>query len=69
MEFCLRKKTTRKSGVRRMDENGVRVIGYCVECDTQITDDMEDVYVDDYGNYFCGFECIADHFELHKLEF
>lgn len=52
-----------------MDENAIRIVGYCTECELEITDDMEDIYVDDYGNYFCGFECIVDHFELHKLEF
>lgn len=52
-----------------MNENEVRIVGYCTECDLEIMDDMEDIYVDDYGNYFCSFECIVDHFELHKLEF
>lgn len=68
MEFCLKKKATRKSGVKIMNEE-TRIMGYCTVCNTDITDDMEDVYVDDYGNYFCNFECVAEHFELHKLEF
>ena len=51
-----------------MDED-VRVIGYCYECNNTITDDMEDVYVDDDGNYFCCVECAMDHCGMSKLEF
>lgn len=52
-----------------MDEMDVRTIGYCAECDSEITDDMEDIYVDDEGHTFCSSECAMIYYGLHKLEF
>ena len=52
-----------------MDEMDVRTIGYCAECDSEITDDIEDVYVDDEGHTFCSSECAMIYYGLHKLEF
>ena len=47
----------------------VRSMGYCIECGSQITDDLDDVYIDNDGNYLCGIECIAEYFGLKKMEF
>lgn len=52
-----------------MDENEVRVIGYCAECENDITDDMETIYVDEDGNYFDSQECAMIYHGIHKLEF
>lgn len=46
-----------------------RVIGYCAECGSEITDDMEDIYVDEDGHYFDSSECAMIYCGLHKLEF
>lgn len=51
-----------------MDED-VRVIGYCYECNSVITDDVGDVYVDADGNYFCCIDCLTDYYGIKKLEF
>lgn len=51
-----------------MNEPDVRVIGYCAECGNEVTDDMEDIYVDEDGNYFCSSDCAMIYHGLHKLE-
>ena len=53
--------------VRKMDENEVRVLGYCAECNSKITDE-HDVYVDEDGNYFDDIECVLSFYNIHKLE-
>lgn len=50
-----------------MDEMDVRTIGYCAECDSEITDDMEDVYVDENGNYFCSVDCVLEYYKIAKV--
>ena len=47
----------------------IRVIGYCSECGETITDDMEDVYVNEEGRHFCCTECAMTYNGLTKLEF
>lgn len=47
----------------------IRTLGYCSECGETITDDMEDVYVNEDGRYFCCIECATLHYGLTKLEF
>lgn len=50
-----------------MDEE-VRVIAYCAECGEEITDDIEDVYIDEEGNYFDELECAMIYHGIQKLE-
>ena len=50
-----------------MQNEEVRVIGICAECTNKITDDMEDIYVDEDGNYFDSAECAMIYHGLHKL--
>lgn len=52
-----------------MNDNETRLIGYCAECGEDITDDIEDIYTDEDGNYFDSAECAMIHYGLHKLEF
>jgi hypothetical protein len=47
----------------------IRTLGYCSECGETITDDMEDVYVDEEGRHFCCTECAMVYCGLTKLEF
>ena len=50
-----------------MDED-VRVFGYCMECGSKITDNVEEYYCDDEGNLLCSHECLLEHFGLYKVE-
>lgn len=54
--------------VNKMGEDEVRVLGYCAECKNEITDDVEDYYCDEDGNYFCCAECAMIHYGIHRLE-
>ena len=47
----------------------VRTIGYCAECGSIITDEIDDIYVDDDGNYFDCIDCAMQYHRLSKLEF
>lgn len=51
-----------------MGEN-VRELGYCNECGDTIFDDMEDIYVNEDGRYFCCIECATSYYGLTKVEF
>ena len=51
-----------------MNDTEVRIMGYCSECGNEITDDMEDIYIDDEGRYFCSSECAMVFYCIHKLE-
>jgi hypothetical protein len=51
-----------------MDENEVRILAYCAECDDAITDEIENYYYDDDGNFFCCEECMMNYHGIHKLE-
>jgi hypothetical protein len=50
-----------------MDEEK-RTFGYCKECETRITDDVEEYYCDDEGNVFCSYECVLEHFQIYRIE-
>lgn len=50
-----------------MDEE-VRVLGICAECNSSITDDIEDYYCDEDGNFFDSPECAMAYYGIHKLE-
>lgn len=51
-----------------MDENEVRVLAYCAECGSKITDDVETYYCDEDGNFFCDSDCAMNYYCIHKLE-
>ena len=51
-----------------MDENEVRTFGYCVECDSEITDDNEEYFVNEEGEVFCCVSCLLEHYGIHRLE-
>lgn len=50
-----------------MNENEVRVIGYC-ECGNEITDNDCEAFVDEEGNYYCCIDCILEHYAITRLE-
>ena len=53
-----------------MAENSkARVLGYCEECGAKITDDTDDIYVDESGHYFDDLDCVLTHYGIYKLEF
>lgn len=51
-----------------MNNDEVRVLTYCTECGTDITDDIEEYYCDEDGQYYCSCECAMIHYGIHKLE-
>ena len=51
-----------------MYDEDVRVIGYCAECGEDITDDIEEYYCDEDGNFFDSVECAMAHYGIHLLE-
>lgn len=50
------------------DDIEVRVLGYCEECGNEITDEMNDTYVDGEGRYFCCSECLLESYGVRKIE-
>jgi glutamine amidotransferase-like uncharacterized protein len=46
----------------------IRLMAYCAECNASITDDIEDYYCDEDGNYFDCIECAMAYYGIHKLE-
>lgn len=50
-----------------MDEE-VRIIGICAECGSEITDNIEEYYCDEDGNFFDSAECAMVHHGIHLLE-
>lgn len=53
--------------VKTMDEE-IRIMCYCTECGSPITDDIEEYYCDEDGNYFDSAECAMVHHGIHLLE-
>ena len=49
-------------------DNEVRTFGYCAECGSEITDDVERYYCDEDGNLFCSHECLFEHFCITPIE-
>lgn len=49
-----------------MDE--IRVLGYCAECENEITDDVSEYYCDSDGNLLCSHECVLEHFNVVTME-
>ena len=50
-----------------MDEER-RTLGYCAECNSAITDDVEEYYCDEDGNFFDNAACVMVYYGIHKLE-
>lgn len=46
----------------------VRTLGHCAECNNEITDDAENYYCDEDGNFFCSDECAMIYHGIHRLE-
>lgn len=63
----MRKKILNLRKVKTMDEE-VRVIGVCAECNSEITDDIEEYYCDEDGNFFDSAECAMVYHGIHLLE-
>ena len=51
-----------------MDNNEIRVLGYCVECGNEITDDVQAYYCNEDGECFCDIECLLEHYNISKIE-
>ncbi len=49
-----------------MDE--VRIFGCCAWCGEEVTDEIDEYYVNDYGEIFCNVECICEYYGLTKVE-
>ena len=50
-----------------MDEE-VRIIGYCVVCGDEITDDINEYYCGPDGSLLCSHGCILEHFNIVVME-
>lgn len=46
----------------------VRSIARCSCCEELIYDDNEEVYMDEYGHYFCCLDCALQHHGIMKSE-
>lgn len=53
--------------VKQMD-NEVRILGYCEECDSIITENDNEAFVDEEGNYYCCIDCVLEHYAITRLE-
>ena len=50
-----------------MDEE-IRIIGYCTECGNAITDDIEEYFYNDDGEFLCSESCVLEYYNIHRLE-
>jgi hypothetical protein len=51
-----------------MEDNAVRVFGYCAHCGEPVTDEGEDYFVNEDGEVFCCIECVCEHCRVVKIE-
>ena len=63
----MRKKSLNQRMVRKMDDE-IRNLGYCAECGSKITDEMDEYFYDDEGNFFCNCDCAMEYSGIHRLE-
>ena len=49
-----------------MDE--IRNFGYCAYCGEEITNEAEECYCNEDGEYFCSIECVLEKNNIHRLE-
>lgn len=68
MAFYMKRKIMNPRMVKIMNEEEVRVIGYCVECGDEITDDIGEYYCAPDGSLLCSKECIIEHFNIAVME-
>lgn len=64
----MKEKKMNQGEVAQMDNEETRVLAYCAECGNEITDDIEDYYCDEDGNFFDCIECAMAHYGIHRLE-
>lgn len=50
------------------NDEEVRSIARCSECEQLIYEDNEDIYMDEYGHYFCSLDCALYHHGIQKIE-
>jgi hypothetical protein len=67
MAFYMKRKIMNPRTVKIMNDES-RIIGYCIECDSPITDDMDAYYCDNEGNLLCSHECILEYFCITQME-
>lgn len=51
-----------------MEDNDVRVFGYCTNCGEKVVDSCDEYYVSEDGEVFCCVECILEHYSIEKIE-
>jgi hypothetical protein len=51
-----------------MNENEVRILGYCPICGEAVTDEDEDIYVNKEGHYFNSLDCMMEFYEVERVE-
>ena len=51
-----------------MEDNEVRVFGYCENCGQKVTDRAGEYCVSDDGKVFCSVECSLEHCGITKVE-
>lgn len=49
-----------------MDET--RILGYCTECGSAITDDIREYYCNEDGERFCDIECLLSYYNISKID-
>ena len=63
----MKKKNMNLRVVKTMDEE-MRILAYCAECTSAITDNIEEYCCDDDGNFFDSVECAMAYHRIHLLE-
>lgn len=51
-----------------MEDNAVRVFGYCAHCGDEVTDEDKEYFVNEDGEVFCNIECVCEHYGVVKVE-
>ncbi len=67
MGYYMRKKIMNQKKVKAMNEES-RVFGYCSNCGSKITDDIEEYYCDEEGNLLCSHDCVLEYFCVNVME-
>ena len=51
-----------------MDDNEIRKFGHCEECDSEVTNDVDEYYITEDGKVFCSIECLLEYYSITKIE-
>ena len=51
-----------------MDEQDVRIFGYCKNCGDPVTDEGEEYFVNDDGEVFDCLECVLEYHSITRIE-